>query len=260
MDNFIFGSYVDNHSFLNRLDPRTKLISITIITMAFMWTTTPFQLGMNVLVLLWLYYLAQIKLGMALSSIKPILFILVFILIYHGIFPSHHLSLSHVNISGWLDGLQICIKIILMILVAALLSFTTSSTELAQGMSRLISPLRFFHVPVPQLSLMVTLTLQFVPIILNELNDIKTAQISRGVDFSPAKLTKKIQLHVQLIIPLLFAITNHANKMSDALDARGYATNSKITRYHETHFRKLDGWFSLAIIVYLAVILTIGSF
>lgn len=79
-------------------------------------------------------------------------------------------------------------KLLLIIVFASLLSFTTKPMVVTQGLKDLLRPFRFI-IPVEKVAIMISITLRFIPTILDETNKIIKAQSSRGIDFTSKKLS-----------------------------------------------------------------------
>ena len=74
------------------------------------------------------------------------------------------------------DGGKACIFDYLL----SLMTLTTTPNNLTDGMEKLMSPLKKLHVPVHEVSMMMSIALRFIPILLEETDKIMKAQIARG--------------------------------------------------------------------------------
>ena len=99
-------------------------------------------------------------------------------------------------------SLYVSIKVLLMILASSILTFTTSSIELAYALEDILSPLKIFRFPVVESSMIIAIALRFVPSILSESQRIINAQSSRGIDLRNGNLKDKFKAIISLIIPL----------------------------------------------------------
>lgn len=133
--------------------------------------------------------------------------------------------------SGILKGSFVFVRIILLISITSLLTFTTMSTDINNGLYSLMSPLKVIKVPVGRISMMLSLTLRFIPTLLNETKKIMNAQASRGVDFYEASFKQKINQIIALLIPMFVISFKKAADLADAMEARGYIIDAKRSRY-----------------------------
>ena len=243
MDDFEFlrhvtiGQYLPGNSLLHRLDPRAKLLAFLLLVTAI--TFTPSYLG-NALLLatvLALILLSRISVRYALQGLRPavpmIAVLAVMQLLFLGDFyiPSAGLRTLlrwgpiHITTGGvQLVVVSICRLVELMLLVS-LLTFTTTLTELTHGMESLMSPLARFGFPAHELSLIATIALRFVPILAQELETIVKAQASRGADFGRGgrlHFVRRTRELLPLLVPLFLDAFRRAEDLILAMEARCY--------------------------------------
>ena len=130
----------------------------------------------------------------------------------------------------------IFIRIVLMIGTTSLLTLTTMSTDINNGLEWILSPLKVFKIPVGIFSMLISLTLRFIPTLLVESKKIMNAQASRGVDFSEGGLMEKVNQIVSLLIPMFVISFKRADDLSNAMEARGYIIDGKRTKLDELKF------------------------
>ena len=134
----------------------------------------------------------------------------------------------------------IFIRIFMMIGITSLLTVSTMSTDINNGLEWVLSPLKVIKVPVSVLSMTISLTLRFIPTLYEETRKIMNAQASRGVDFLEGKLKDKITQIISLLVPMFVISFKRAEDLSNAMEARGYVIGAKRTRIDELKFRALD--------------------
>ena len=84
------------------------------------------------------------------------------------------------------------LRILNVIILTSLLTLTTMTTDLNYGIESLLKPLKLIRFPVDTLAMMLSLTLRYIPTLLEETNKIMKAQASRGVDFKEGRKDKII--------------------------------------------------------------------
>ena len=139
-----------------------------------------------------------------------------------------------------LKAFAIVLRIVLMISITSLLTFTTRYQEINQGFSALLSPLKVFHIPVGTFSMMLSLSLRFIPTLVDETNKIMRAQASRGVDFSESSLKQKVSQIVSLLVPLFIISFRKADDLANAMEARGYIMEGKRSSIDKLYFKPID--------------------
>ncbi|WP_031489071.1 energy-coupling factor transporter transmembrane component T [Ureaplasma canigenitalium] len=125
----------------------------------------------------------------------------------------------------------ITIKIFLMITLSSILTSTTSSIELTNGLEDLFSPFKIFGLPVSEASMMIAIALRFIPSLLDESKRILNAQASRGVDFKNGGFRQKVKSLIALIVPLFSIAFRKAEDLANAMEARSYNPRYARTRY-----------------------------
>ena len=131
---------------------------------------------------------------------------------------------------GLLKGGFILLRIVLMIGLTSMLTFTTMNTEINNGLESLLSPLKLIKVNVGTISMMISLTLRFIPTLVEETGKIMKAQASRGVDFNEGSLRQKISQIVSLLVPMFVTSFKRAEDLANAMETRGYVIGAKRTK------------------------------
>ncbi len=169
-------------------------------------------------------------------------------------------SLFTYNITIYEDGLYTALKILLRIInlicISSLLTFTTKPTDLNNGLESVSKPLKLLKVNVSILSMMISIALRFIPTLINEANRILKAQASRGVDFKEGKLRDKVVQIISLLIPMIVIAYKRAEDLSNAMEARGYIPGATRTSVNQLVFHKTDYFaFIFTILILTSVIL-----
>lgn len=133
---------------------------------------------------------------------------------------------------------------LLLYLGSLMLTLTTTPVALAEGMVLLLRPLRRLRLPVDEFGLMTLVALRFIPVLMQETEQLIKAQISRGADFTTGSLFARIRRIGTLLVPLLQGALRRADGLSSALESRGYGVTSDATLLHEGPLRIVD-WLTL---------------
>lgn len=116
------------------------------------------------------------------------------------------------------------------------------NTEPADGCTR--KPARTIekiHVPVHEISMMMSIALRFIPILLEETDKIMKAQMARGADFESGNIIQRVKNMVPLLVPLFISAFRRANDLALAMEARCYhggegRTQMKPLRYQASDY------------------------
>lgn len=150
----------------------------------------------------------------------------------------------HYHLKVYQGGLEkgafVFIRVILMIMITSLLTFSTTNMDINSGLSSVLSPLKIIHFPVGMLSMMISLTLRFIPTLIIETKKIMNAQASRGVDFKEGHIKDKVTQIISLLIPMFVISFKKAEDLSNAMVARGYEIDAPRTKYDYLHLHAID--------------------
>jgi energy-coupling factor transport system permease protein len=119
-------------------------------------------------------------------------------------------------------AIKMALRLSLLILGSSIMTLTTTPTQLTDALESLMRPLKKVHVPVHEISMMMSIALRFIPILMEETDKIMKAQIARGADFESKNLIKKIKSLVPLLVPLFISAFRRANDLAMAMEARCY--------------------------------------
>jgi energy-coupling factor transport system permease protein len=154
------------------------------------------------------------------------------------------LSIKIFDFKVYKEGIEnavfILIRIVIMIGTTSLLTLSTMTTDINNGIEAVLSPLKLIKVPVGVFSMLISLTLRFIPTLLGESQKIMNAQASRGVDFSEGTLKEKVTQIVSLLIPMFVISFKRAEDLADAMESRGYIIGSKRTKLDELKLKEID--------------------
>ncbi|HOT97813.1 MAG TPA: energy-coupling factor transporter transmembrane component T [bacterium] len=240
-----FGQYFPAASFLHRLDPRSKLAAAFCLTGGLLLTYNLYVLaGMAVLSLL-VARSGGIPLPLLMKNLRPFLWLFALTWIIHifwsdgrvlWVVPLTSLVVTREGLA--LGGIYVT-RLALLILYAALLTLCTSPLELTDALERMTRPLKRWGVPTHELSLMLTLSLRFIPTLLEEAQRIRNAQLSRGARFN-GSLRHRIRSLLPLLVPLFVSAFHRADELASAMDARCYTGGEGRTVYTRLHFAWTD--------------------
>lgn len=249
------GQYFPGKSVIHRLDSRVKLV-LDLLYLVILFTAqsyTGLLLGMLFMVLC--YILARIKLVMILKSVKPILPLMIFtgvlnLFFIKGETPLFQWGIISIYPEGVDTALFMLIRVLTLIIGMSLLTYTTSPIMLTDAIERLLSPLKKIHVPVHELSMMMTIALRFIPTLVEETDKIMSAQKARGAEMDTGGLIKKAKSLIPVLIPLFVSAFKRANELATAMECRCYHGGEGRTRLKVMHTAPRD---YAAIVIMLAL-------
>ncbi len=138
-----------------------------------------------------------------------------------------------------------------LIYSATVFLLTTAPEEVTAGLEKLMQPLKFFRVPVTEIALTLTLALRFIPLVLEEMQNLVRSIATRGINWQ--KLGIKNSAKVWLIVGEKFLenLLMRAEQIAIAMQLRGFTTpNEHQVEWQQLRFRTPD---VLAIIVLIGL-------
>ncbi len=245
LQDITLGQYYPIDSFVHRLDPRVKLaVTLALMTGLLLTQDLVSAVGWG-LITIALVLAARLPAGLVLRNLRAFMWLFALTMVVHVFFtagsPLVQLPLLgwKVTLQGVERGLLYSFRLALLVVLAALLTLTTSPIELTDGLERLLRPLRRLGLPVHELSLMMSLALRFVPTLLEEADRLQKAQVSRGASFEGSVL-QRVRSVVPLVVPLFVSAFRRADELALAMDARCYRGGEGRTCYRLLRLKAAD--------------------
>lgn len=245
------GQHYSANSVVHRMDARMKIVlTFALIISIFLCKSIP-SLALIVLITVALILVSRVPLKMVLKSVKPIAVIVIFtgllnLFYVRGGTPLLDWHFIHITSKGIFTAVFMAIRIICLVIISSLLTYTTTPTMLTDAIERLLSPLKIFKVPVHTLAMMMTLALRFIPTLVDEIDRITNAQKARGADLESGGIVEKIKALIPIIVPLFVSAIRRAYELADAMDCRCYVGGEGRTRMKKMKLGARD-FISLAI-------------
>jgi biotin transport system permease protein len=121
------------------------------------------------------------------------------------------LFVVHLLVTGPLAGAVAVLRLLTLVLAAAVVTATTRVTALVAVVEWLVRPLQLVGVRPARVGLVVAMTLRFIPLLAERAARIREAQAARGAD----------RVRLSVLVPLVISVLQLAHTLSEALDARG---------------------------------------
>jgi energy-coupling factor transport system permease protein len=136
-----------------------------------------------------------------------------------------------------------------LIYSTSLYLLTTAPEEITEGLDDLMSPLRRFHLPISEIVLTLTLSLRFIPLVLEEVQNLVRSIRTRAIDWKKLGLRRSAQLWLIVSEKLLENLLLRAEQIAVAMDVRGFTTpNEHRVQWHQLKLRSRD-WIALGILI-----------
>lgn len=260
--NTSLGKYYPVNSIIHKLDARVKIV-LTILFLTIIFISKTF-LGnfVSFLFILLVIFLSKIPIKFILKSFKGV-FILLTMTFFLNLFLSpsgdviFDFGILKLTTGGIYYSFRIFFRLCIIIVASFMLSFTTNTLDFADGFEFLLKPLKKIKFPAHEISMIITIALRFIPTILEELEKIKKAQISRGVDFENGNIIKKVKNFIPILIPLFLSSFKRAEDLAMAMEARCYRGDINRSKLKVLVMKKNDYIAIFIFIIYFITILTL---
>ena len=153
------GQYFPGNSIAHKLDPRTKILLVTLYIIALFSAKGWMGYAVMAVTLAACVKVSHVGLRALVRGLKPLVFIIAFTGILNMFFTpdTHYLwewGILRVSVKGIENALFMVIRIMLLVMGTFLMTYTTSPIRLTDGLESLLNPLKKIHVPVHELAMM----------------------------------------------------------------------------------------------------------
>jgi energy-coupling factor transporter transmembrane protein EcfT len=254
-----FGQYYSADSFGHRLDARVKILATVVLSVLILQAR-----GWEMLLLSFSLFAfcaaSRLKASAFRDALRPLVLFAGLLFVLHLFFTDGTVVFQMpclpvaITREGFLRGLFISWQFLCLALGGAVLTLTTTPSDLVCGLEHLLAPLKRLRIPVQDIAVMVSMALRFVPVFLEEYDRIKTAQAARGACVETGRYDQKLKALAALLMPLITGAFRRADDLAEAMEARGYAHGPRTT-LHQLHFGAEETLALFVLFLLLAVLL-----
>lgn len=238
------GQYYPADSVIHRLDPRVKLFATLIFIISLFCFKGPLGFALILVFMGVFIKMSKVPLSYMLRGLRAI----VILLVIAGAFnlflsPGEALvSLGPLTITdtGLRNAVLMTVRMVFLIVGTSVMTLTTTPNQLTDGMEKALRPLNKIHVPVHEISMMMSIALRFIPILLEETDKIMKAQMARGADFESGNIIQRVKNMVPLLVPLFISAFRRANDLALAMEARCYHGGEGRTQMKPLRYQTRD--------------------
>ena len=254
MEKMIFGRYSPGDSLVHRLDSRSKLLFVFAFIIIVFLANNAITYGLLIAFTLAVILMSRIRLYFLINGLKPVIILMVFTFLLHVLFTREgdiifELGFLKVYEEGLKQGIFISIRFLVLVFMTSILTLTTSPISITDGIETLLNPLKKVKLPVHELALMMSISLRFIPTLMDETDKIMKAQMARGSDLSAGPLKDRVKAIVPLLVPLFVSAFKRAEDLATAMEVRGYRGGEGRTRYRQLKWDVGDTFALLSLVV-----------
>ncbi|HIR86525.1 MAG TPA: energy-coupling factor transporter transmembrane protein EcfT [Candidatus Limivicinus faecipullorum] len=226
------GQFFPGDTIAHRLDPRTKLLMVTLYIVALFQAKGWLSYGILTVVTFGCMRISHISLKNIFKGLKPMIFIISLTALLN-IFYTQGTPI----VPGWIitwegiaRAIQMVLRIVLLITGTFLLTYTTSPIALTDGLEILLGPLKKLRLPIHEMTIMMSMALRFIPTLIEETDKIMSAQKARGADFETGSLIDRAKALLPVLVPLFVSAFRRADELAIAMESRCYHGGEGRTR------------------------------
>ena len=252
-------NYLPGDSILHRSDPRTKIV----LTLCFMGAVFLFKsfpaLLLLLAIMLALASSAGKSLKRSLRGLKLVLYltgvaVAVNLVTIKGTPLLDHGLLRHVSLEAVATSAAMLLRVVLLASAASLLTLSTTPFALAEGVERLLKPLKRIGVPVSEIAMMLLIALRFLPLIVEEAQRLILAQPAGSGEAGRVNLVQRARSYLPLFLPLFAGVARRGDALAVAMEARCYRGGTGRTRMNPLQFCRADLACSAATVLILTLV------
>lgn len=242
-----FGQYYDSKSPIHKMDPRAKIVLLVLLIVFLFLAGNFYSLLFSAFFILVVLFLTKVPFKTYIKNLKAILPIIIFTALINMFYSDGGREIFSfwiftLNTAGIYKAIFMTLRILLLILISSVLTYTTSPNDLTDAIERLFSFLRVFGLKnaVHTLAMMMTIALRFIPTLIEETDKIMNAQKARGADLESGTLIEKIKALIPILIPLLISSVTRAFQLAEAMECRCYNGGEGRVRMKQLKLSYLD--------------------
>jgi len=158
-------------------------------------------------------------------------------------------------------GLRIGTWLFTLIYSTNLYLLTTAPEEITVAIDVLLQPLQRWRIPITEVTLTLTLSLRFIPLVLEEIQNLIRAIRTRAINWKKLGVRGAIKLWLLLADRLIENLFLRAEQVASAMMVRGFTSpNHHQVRWHQLHIRAIDRLALVLVVCLCGVRIWMGTF
>lgn len=260
--NIALGNYYPARSIVHSLDPRLKIGALALMMLVTFAVSGLAAVCLHTGVILGLILLSNIPFKVFYRGLRLFIFLFFFTAVLHLFFTpgTPLLQITEpfrvtVTQEGVVRGALISWRLLTVIALSSLLTYTTSPLTITRGLESMLAPLGKLRFPVQDFSLMMMMAIRFIPVLTNETDRVWKAQRSRGADLRKGGLKARSTTLMSIILPVFTGLFRRADELAVALEARGYVPGKPRSAMHPLKWKRGDTVASGAVVLWAGIVL-----
>jgi energy-coupling factor transport system permease protein len=157
-------------------------------------------------------------------------------------------------------GVQLCTGYFTLIYCTTLFLLTTAPEEITAALDDVVRPLKRWKIPVVEISLTLTLALRFIPLVLEEIQNLMRSVQTRAINWKKLGIRGAINLWLTVSDRLLENLFLRAEQIASAMASRGFTSpNTHQVRWQQLRMRSRD-WIALSLLSVVVGLRVLSAF
>ena len=256
------GQYYPADSVIHKLDPRVKLVATLLYIVSLFVCHGVVGLIFVTAFLFVIIKISKLPFSLMMKGIRAIWVLILITAICNLFFTQGGENLFswkviHISTQGIHNTIYFTLRLIYLVMGTSVMTLTTTPNKLTDGLDEGLKPLNKIGVPVHEIAMMMSIALRFIPILAEEADKIKKAQMARGAEFEEGGLIQKAKSLVPILVPLFVSAFRRANDLALAMEARCYRGGEGRTRMKPLKYTGADYRAYIIMILYLAAVIVL---
>jgi energy-coupling factor transport system permease protein len=138
---------------------------------------------------------------------------------------------------------------------------TTAPEEITAGIEDMLKPLRRFHLPVTEIALTLTLSLRFIPLVLEEVQNLVRSVTTRAINWKKLGVKKSLQIWLLVAERLLENLLMRSAQIASAMTVRGFTSpDQHQMQWHQLKLRRGDWIAGSCLLIFWGLRVLYGNF
>ncbi len=260
-----FGQYYEAKSPVHKCDPRIKIILMVAFIVMIFVSFNFYSLLISTAFVAFVIFISKVPIKFFLKNIKAIWLILAFTAVINLFYSSEGRVLVEfwkleITTGGVSRAVFMALRIVLLIFISSVLTYTTTPNSLTDAIESLLSPLKYIGLKsaVHTFAMMMTIALRFIPTLIEEAEKIMNAQKARGADLENGGLMQRVKALIPILIPLLISSVRRAYELAEAMECRCYNGGEGKTRMKVLKTTLVDLFAILFLTVFIGAVVTLN--
>lgn len=261
---FSIGRFQEGGSLLHRADPRSKLISVLLLIVALFMIKSPLSFLLLTGVAVATLMACRCAIRDILRGLKPILLLALIAslsnLLFSGGEPLQQSGiLHHISREGIFATVEMLARLVALCLGTMIVTATTSPASLMEGGARLMQPLQRLGVPVTEITLVLSLAFNYIPMVAETAQTLASTYLARTVRVHRGRMFRKARVCARLLAPLVLALFKKGDELVKHCQTKGADGSGVPGNLQPRGFSRADALLACCMVICFGTLLYIET-